>query len=631
METLSKDFLGKLSYSLVFMVLLPLGLITWANSASHVVMLPAILSPFWGTVLSAIGVLLMATGMYALWQYGDGLPMNGYPPPKFVQDGAFKLLPHPIYTGFVLLCLGVSLYKGNAVGFWLISPIALLGCMALVWGYERIDLLKRFPDARRNYWIAIPAASEKSPTRANYLSVYLLLFLPWVLLQAASTLAFPSTLYQDIQLSFLPILPESWRWGIALVAGLWVLAAPFFAQTQGQLRQFFISAMLGGGAVVYLSLLCPQIGLGHRANLELDFWGLQLLSISWFWVVLATQVYYPTQDKLPIPVLLFLSLLVAGLMLASLNPLDHMLSGGIGWIFAQYHESIWNFLRRSAEKVANSWQEWHFGPVRVINHGFYVGFGAFFGTVVGSVLAGEDYAFGILTVGVFLTVCAGLWGQFIEGSDKLKRPFGWYGSMVGVFLAILVIRWMGLDVWLMLGAFAAFMPWVQAIGRLRCLVNGCCHGAPSNEHLGIHYVHPRSRVCFISGLKGQALHPTQLYAIIWLVLVGGVQFRLWFSGVPLSLLVGLYLMLNGLGRFVEEAYRGEPQTPVFARLRLYQWAAIASLLIGMFVTVFATTTAPMPTVLTGKMLTAGLINWAIVQFLMGIDFPKSNLRFSRLT
>lgn len=631
MKTTSQDLIGKLIYSLIFMVVLPIGLLLWAKNASHAVFLPPISSANWGLILSCLGGVLVLTGMYALWHFGQGLPMNGYPPPKFVQDGAFKLLPHPIYTGFVLLCFGVSIYAGSAIGFWLISPIATLGCMALVWGYERIDLLQRFPSATRQYWLAIPPKGEGKPMMAHFISVYLCLLLPWFLLNAGVLWMYQTNVNTPLlNLTLLELNPEV-HWTISIATVIWVFAAPLFARTQEQLRQFFISGLLGGLAVFYLAFILPIIGLGHFNKIEGGLWLKAGLSISWFWIWVATLLYHKSMPAFRSAATVVAGLLTLAVVIAIHDPLAHLLSGAVGFTFAFYAPTIWSFLRRSAEKVANSWQEWVFGPVRIINHGFYVGFGAFVGTVTGSILAGEEYAFGIVVVGVFLTVCAGLWGQFIEGSDKLKRPFGWYGSMVGVFLAILVIRWMGMDVWIMLGVFAVFMPWVQAIGRLRCLINGCCHGAPSNEFLGIHYLHPRSRVCYISNLKGTALHPTQLYAMIWLLLVGGLQFRLWYSGVSMSLLIGLYLMLNGLGRFVEEAYRGEPQTPIFAKLRLYQWAAIASLLIGMLVTVFE---APLPPTFSGigwRTLSAGMINWLIVQFLMGIDFPKSNLRFSRLT
>jgi prolipoprotein diacylglyceryltransferase len=117
---------------------------------------------------------------------------------------------------------------------------------------------------------------------------------------------------------------------------------------------------------------------------------------------------------------------------------------------------------------------------------------------------------------------------------------------------------------------------------------------------------------------------------LWNIFVGLAIARLWLLCAPLHLIGGLYLILNGLGRFVEEAWRGEPQTPVFARLRLYQWAAITSVLAGVLVTALGASEpapaahfdwiAPLPAAAFGL----------LVGCAMGVDFPESNRRFSRL-
>src|SRR2546429_1610145 len=69
--------------------------------------------------------------------------MNAYPPPRYVAQGIFRLLPHPIYTGFTMLCVGVSIAVVSASGLWLVSPIVALSCAARVLGYERHDLRER--------------------------------------------------------------------------------------------------------------------------------------------------------------------------------------------------------------------------------------------------------------------------------------------------------------------------------------------------------------------------------------------------------------------------------------------------------------------------------------------------------
>lgn len=94
---------------------------------------------------------------------------------------------------------------------------------------------------------------------------------------------------------------------------------------------------------------------------------------------------------------------------------------------------------------------------------------------------------------------------------------------------------------------------------------------------------------------------------------------------------GVYLILSGLGRFVEEAYRGEPQTPVFWGLRLYQWIALVTVFLGAAITTLVRTPrTPVPVMHPSSVLVALLCGIA-VWFVSGIDFPESSRRFARLS
>jgi len=236
-----------------------------------------------------------------------------------------------------------------------------------------------------------------------------------------------------------------------------------------------------------------------------------------------------------------------------------------------------------------------------------------------------------LAFAISVIIFSALWAQLIEGSEKLKRPFGYYGALIGILFASLVVWLMGVNVWVIIGVVSVVMPWVQAIGRLRCLVNGCCHGTKtSNNSIGIRYFHFRSRVCGISNLKGELLHPTQLYAIIWLFFVGLILLKLWFSNFSYPFIFGIYLILTGLGRFVEEAYRGEVQTIVWKGLRLYQWTAILTVLIGMVMTSINVEYVLIETQMSWEIFLSSILGGFITFFAMGVDFPNSNVRFSRL-
>ena len=95
-------------------------------------------------------------------------------------------------------------------------------------------------------------------------------------------------------------------------------------------------------------------------------------------------------------------------------------------------------------------------------------------------------------------------------------------------------------------------------------------------------------------------------------------------------ITGIYLILNGLGRFVEESLRGEAQTPYWAGMRIYQWIAIINIAIGAFFT-----TIPDNHTLSFQFNIESLImaiaTGIIVMIASGVDFPESNKRFARLT
>jgi hypothetical protein len=108
--------------------------------------------------------------------------------------------------------------------------------------------------------------------------------------------------------------------------------------------------------------------------------------------------------------------------------------------------------------------------------------------------------------------------------------------------------------------------------------------------------------------------------------------RLWSLHAPLWFIVGAYLMLSGLARFMEEAYRGEPQTIEWLGMPMYQPLAIACVLAGAFLTALGGARAPSPgPVLDLGVWAAAVATGAAYWFAMGVDFPESYRRFARLS
>jgi len=105
------------------------------------------------------------------------------------------------------------------------------------------------------------------------------------------------------------------------------------------------------------------------------------------------------------------------------------------------------------------------------------------------------------------------------------------------------------------------MPGYKLIGRLRMPCKWRCHGAQTNNPIiGIRYYHPVSG-CAFSGLKGELVHPTQLYAPFLLFCRNFFAYP-WIKEMCISpYWAGFIPDIDKPCRFVEEAYRGEVQTP----------------------------------------------------------------------
>lgn len=638
------SFTGKTLYGLLFVVILPALLIAWAGMTERVVPLPAIESLPAGSIMMLCGAALMISGMIALIVYGEGLPMNAYPPARYVTRGAYRLTSHPIYAGFSILSIGAAVAAGSASGLWLVSPVVILGCVALVQGFERHDLRRRFGDAIEKPLLRLPAEGTEPPSVTERLSVYLLVLLPWLALyEAVRLFGVP----KDAVVAFLPFekrLPV-YEWTELIYASTYafVLLAPLAARTRRDLREFSISGLAATALIILLFLAIPLVApprpfephgpFGKLLAWErsLDTPAAAFPSFHVVWALLAARVYASRQTRhWKFVWWVWAALVSVSCITTGMHAFVDVLGGFAAFFFVTRIRAAWEGARAFAERVANSWREWRLGPVRVINHGLYAALGAFVSLSVVGILTGPDYILPTLIIASAILTGSALWAQLVEGSPSLLRPYGWYGGVLGAVFGVLVARLLGASPWLIAGACCVAAPWLQSVGRLRCLVQGCCHGREAPAAVGIRYRHPRSRVCRLSTLSGIPVHPTPLYSILSNIVIAVVVARLWQLHAALSLIIGVYLILTGLARFVEESYRGEPQTPTKAGLKLYQWMAVLSVLAGVTITVAGGgVSAPGIRFNWGSVIAAACFS-IFAGFALGVDFPDSNRRFARL-
>ncbi|CAF4499917.1 unnamed protein product [Rotaria magnacalcarata] len=116
------------------------------------------------------------------------------------------------------------------------------------------------------------------------------------------------------------------------------------------------------------------------------------------------------------------------------------------------------------------------------------------------------------------------------------------------------------------------------------------------------------------------------------LVIGMFLWRLWYSNVALTLILSLYFILIGLSRFVEEAYRGELQTPIYYKLKIYQWTSIAFVVIGIIISILPFDDgASLKLIWNCEYLIPCILLGLFTAFAAGMDFPESNSRFSRLS
>ena len=632
-------------YGALFALVIPTLLVWWAVATEGVVPFRALPYPWAGSILVGFALVLMLGGVWALWAYGRGLPMNPFPPPLYVARGIYRYLAHPIYVGFVILCVGVAMTAQSASGLWLVSPAVALACTALVLGFERHDLRRRFgADRIKKALISLPPNTDEAPTGWDRFSVFALVLIPW-------TLAFEGVYWLGIPPDAIEAyLPFERRWSViewteAIYAGVYVLVpgAVFAARTRAALRRYAVTGLIAtaGVTLVYLTVPLvapprpfePQTALGRllmfersMANTVAAFPAFHVI-----WTFIAAEAWATRGRAVATAVWVWAVLITVSCLTTGMHALADIVAGVGTYLMLRNYRAVWELLRRLAEWIANSWHEWRIGSFRVLGYGGYALVGGAVGFAVAAGVAGPDAYWQLVLIHFAGLIGAGLWAQKLEGSSKLSRPFGYYGGVIGAVGATLVAGAVGGNTMLLLAAVTVAAPWIQGIGRARCLMQGCCHGSEAPEGVGIRYWREQSRVCYLAELRGVPLHPTPLYSMLSNGVTGVILLRLWALEAPLSLIAGVYFMLNGLARFVEESYRGEPQTPVVGGLRIYQWLAMLSLVAGAALTTVPSGAAPgLPSGFDLSVL-VGAIGFGVACGLaMGADFPTATGRYTRL-
>ncbi len=146
------------------------------------------------------------------------------------------------------------------------------------------------------------------------------------------------------------------------------------------------------------------------------------------------------------------------------------------------------------------------------------------------------------------------WDYYIAHPGSIFNFIGYpafslYGAIIGALIAVwayMRVKKIPLqDLAVVYDTVAVGAPVAQAIGRIGCTINGCCYGKPTSLPWAVIYTNPMS-AC---GFRGIPLHPTQLYFLLWNLVVFAVVWRLRGRLKPQGSLFMLYLCLYAAGDF----------------------------------------------------------------------------------
>lgn len=155
------------------------------------------------------------------------------------------------------------------------------------------------------------------------------------------------------------------------------------------------------------------------------------------------------------------------------------------------------------------------------------------------------------------------------------------GAIIGgTAVGVVYLRRRRLSVGKMADVVAPGLILGQAIGRIGCTINGDAVGAPTNLPWGFVYTNPGA----MAPSLGQAYQPTQVYEMLWDLLIFGF---LWWARRRIKvdgMLFLLYLSLYSAGKFTISFWREE--SVFLVGLQEAQVVALASLVFAITMALF---------------------------------------------
>jgi len=167
---------------------------------------------------------------------------------------------------------------------------------------------------------------------------------------------------------------------------------------------------------------------------------------------------------------------------------------------------------------------------------------------------------------------------------SLARAGGvFYGGLIAALaVGLLLVKRYKLPVWQTGDLIAPGIALGHVIGRLGCLLAGCCYGRPTTMPWAITFHNPLAGLNVGTPLE-VPLHPTQLYdagaeLIILIALLATEKKGRPFAGRTFW----LYMLLYAITRYIVEIYRGDDRGIFFSTFSTSQLVSLAIVPVSLF-------------------------------------------------
>lgn len=149
---------------------------------------------------------------------------------------------------------------------------------------------------------------------------------------------------------------------------------------------------------------------------------------------------------------------------------------------------------------------------------------------------------------------------------------GLIGGIIGAFLGVRIAK---CEIRAVISVIVPYIPLGHAIGRIGCLLAGCCYGMEYSGPLAVHYPNSLFGIPASQGyFPIQPLEALLNVGICWMLLQQEKRGRDGYS------ILFSYLGMYGVFRFLLEFLRGDAHRGIYAGLSLSQWISIGLLIVS---------------------------------------------------